>query len=225
MRTDGSKQIYFEIFSELSASGSGSARNYYFQPLIAFTPVNVLKLSASVNYSANRNNLQYVDTKTVGSELRYILGKIDHHTLGITFRADYNITPELSIQYYGSPFTTSGKFSQFKKVTDPNASKYNDRFSVLTPTLNGNTYEVSENNNSVIDYNFWNPNFDFSQFRSNLVLRWEYRPGSQFYFVWSQDRTVFEQPGSQILNDGMNNLTNKYPNNIFLIKFNYWFSI
>jgi hypothetical protein len=225
MRTDASKKIYFEIYSELSTSGSGSTRSYYVQPLIRYTPVNVLKLSASVNYSGNRNDLQYVDTKTFGNEQRYILGKIDQHTIGITFRADYNITPELSIQYYGSPFATTGKFSEFKRVTDPKATKYNDRFSVLTPALNGNNYEVSENNNSVVDYSFWNPNFDFSQFRSNLVLRWEYRPGSQFYFVWSQDRTVFKQPGSQILNDGMNNLTSKYPNNIFLIKFNYWFSI
>lgn len=225
MRTDGSKKIYFEVYSELSTSGSGSAKSYFIQPLIRFTPVNVLKLSASVNYSGNRNDLQYVDTKTSGNEQRYILGKIDQHTLGITFRVDYNIMPELSIQYYGSPFTTSGKFSEFKKVTDPKASKYLDRFVALSPTMNDNTYEVSENNNSVIDYNFWNPDFDFSQFRSNLVLRWEYRPGSQFYFVWSQDRTVFVQPGNQILHDGMNYLTNKYPYNIFLVKFNYWFSI
>jgi hypothetical protein len=225
MRTNPSKHFYFEINSELSASGSSSTRNYYLQPLIRFTPINVLKLSASVNYSANRNNLQYIDTKTVGNDQRYILGKIDQHTIGITFRVDYNITPELSIQYYGSPYVTTGKFSEFKRVTDPKATKYYDRFSLLTPVLNGNTYEVSENNNSVFDYSFGNPDFDFSQFRSNLVLRWEYRPGSQLYFVWSQDRTVFEQPGSQVLHEGMNNLTSIYPNNIFLVKFNYWFSI
>jgi hypothetical protein len=92
--------------------------------------------------------------------------------------------------------------------------------------LNGNnTYEVSETNNAPARYNFANPNFDFSQFRSNLVFRWEYRPGSQFVLVWSQDKSAFIQPGEQILSKAMSNLGDVFPNNIFLIKFNYWFSI
>jgi hypothetical protein len=116
-----------------------------------------------------------------------------------------------------------GKYSDFKRVTNYRANNYPDRFVELTPTLNSsNTYLVSENNNS---YNFGNPNFNFSQFRSNLVFRWEYRPGSQFYLVWSQDRTAFSQPGSQNLNDGMRGIKGIFPNNIILAKFNYWFSI
>jgi hypothetical protein len=75
------------------------------------------------------------------------------------------------------------------------------------------------------DYSFGNPNFDFSQFRSNLVFRWEYRPGSQFICVWSQDRTAFVQPGGQVLGKVISGLKDVFPNNIFLIKFNYWFSI
>ena len=145
--------------------------------------------------------------------------------MGITFRIDYNITPELSIQYYGSPFATVGKYSEFKRITESRANNYHNRFEALKTTLNGNAYEVSENNNASVDYNFQNPDFDFSQFRSNLVLRWEYRRGSQFNFVWSQDRTAFAQPGSQVLADGLSSLKDIFPNNIFLIKFNYWFSL
>ena len=144
--------------------------------------------------------------------------------MAITFRLDYNITPNLLIQYYGSPFATTGKYSDFKMVTEQRANNYYNRFLELKPTLNGNTYEVS-GNNAPANYSFANPNFDFSQFRSNLVFRWEYRPGSQFIFVWSQDRSAFVQPGEQILGKAMSNLTDVFPNNIFLIKFNYWFSI
>jgi hypothetical protein len=209
----------------LSSSGNTSARYYSVQPGIRYTPINTIKLSASLNYSANRNDLQYITTTAYDSETGYILGKIDQHTMGITFRMDYNITPEVSIQYYGSPFATVGKYSEFKRITESRANNYHNRFARLKPSLNGNIYEVSENNNTSIDYNFWNPNFDFSQFRSNLVFRWEYRPGSQFNFVWSQDRTVFVQPGSQVLSNGMSSLKDIFPNNIFLVKFNYWFSI
>jgi len=222
-RTDPSSKFCFELNTELSTSGYGSARYYSVQPSVRFTPINTLKLSTSFNYSGNRNDLQYITTVDGDNDPKYILGKIDQQTLGVTFRVDYNITPELSIQYYGSPFATIGKYSDFKRVTDPKASNYTDRFSGLTPTLNGsNTYEVSENNTN---YNFGKPDFNFDQFRSNLVFRWEYRPGSQFYLVWSQDRTTFSQPGSPNLNDGMNSIKGIFPNNILLAKFNYWFSI
>jgi len=223
VRTDPSAKLCFELSTELTNSGSGSTRYYSVQPSLKFTPINTLKLSASFNYSVNTNDLQYITTFNNKNEQKYILGKIEQQTLGFTFRVDYNITPELSIQYYGSPFATVGKYSDFKRVTNPKASNYTDRFSGLTSILNvNNAYEVSDNN---ITYNFGNPDFSFSQFRSNLVFRWEYRPGSQFYLVWSQDRTAFTQPGSQNLNDGMSNIKGIFPNNILLAKFNYWFSI
>jgi hypothetical protein len=224
-RTDPSAKFFYELNTEISTSGYGSALYYSVQPGIRFTPINTLKLSTSLNYSVNTNDLQYTITANDVNEQRYILGKIDQQTIGITFRIDYNITPELSIQYYGSPFATTGKFSEFKRVTDSKANNYHNRYSELNPVLNVNTYEVSENNNAIVDYNFWNPNFDFSQFRSNLVFRWEYHPGSQIYLVWSQDRTEYIQPGNQILHKGISGIKSIYPNNIFLIKFNYWFSI
>lgn len=225
VRTDPSKKLFFEFSSERSSSGNKTAKYYSIQPGVRYTPINTIKLSASVNYSSSKNDLQYITTTANGKDPRYILGTIDQHTMAITFRVDYNITPEISIQYYGSPFATVGKYSRFRRVTDPRADKYQNRYAELKPIFNRNSYEVSENNNGSIDYSFQNPNFDFSQFRSNLVFRWEYRPGSQFNFVWSQDRTAFVQPGTQVLGKGMSNLKDVFPNNIFLIKFNYWFSL
>jgi hypothetical protein len=225
MRTDPSRRLFFELSSELNSSGYNSARYYSIQPGIRYTPVTTLKLSASFNYSRSRNDLQYITTAANGNDVQYILGRIKQHTMAITFRVDYNITPEISIQYYGSPFATVGKYSDFKRVIDPRASKYYNRFAQVEPTLNGNTYNVAESNNASNEFEFPNPNFDFSQFRSNLVFRWEYRAGSQVNFVWSQDRTSFVQPGSQTLSNGISSLREIFPNNIFLIKFNYWFSI
>ena len=225
IRTDPSEKIFFDINASFSASENQSSRYYYVQPEISVMPVNILKVSMSVNYSENYNNLQYVDTRSVQNGIRYILGKINQQTLGATFRIDYNITPELSIQYYGSPFATVGKYSEFKSVTNPKAAKYSDRYLNLNPLFNGDSCEVSENNNPVIDYKFANPDFNFSQFRSNLVFRWEYRPGSQIYIVWSQDRTNYIMPGNSSVYNAAGDLRDVYPNNIFLIKFNYWFSI
>ncbi len=159
MRTDPSEKIYFEVNAEASLSNNQSSKYFSIQPGISFMPINTLKLTISVNYSDNLNNLQYIDTKTVNGDYRYILGKIKQQTMGATFRIDYNITPELSIQYYGSPFASVGKYSDFKSVTNPRAAEYSDRYLTLNPVLNGSNYEISENNNSQIDYSYENPGF------------------------------------------------------------------
>lgn len=225
IRTDPSEKYFFDLNTFFSVSDNQNSRYYYIQPEFSIMPINTLKLSVSVNYSNNLNNLQYVDTKSVEGTNRYIIGKIKQQTLGMTFRIDFNITPELSIQYYGSPFASIGKYSEFKSVTNPRAAEYNDRYTKLNPTLINNNYEVSENNNSQHTYQFGNPDFNFFQFRSNLVLRWEYRPGSQLYLVWSQDRTNNAMTGSNSIYDSLNGFNSVYPNNIFLVKFNYWFTI
>jgi hypothetical protein len=226
LRTDYSKKLFFDINANLSASDNKSIRFYSLQPGVSLMVTNTLKISVSVNYDHNLDKLQYVDTKKVQDEYVYILGKISQQTLGSTFRIDYNITPELSIQYYGNPFTSIGKYSEFKAVTDPEAESYSDRYINLNPLLNNdNEYEISDNIDATTDYKFGNPDFNFSQFRSNLVFRWEFRPGSQLYLVWSQDKTNFVQPGIDSIHDALTNIRKVYPTNIFLIKFNYWFSI
>ena len=223
--TDPSKKLTFSLNAFASASGNQSSRYYSIEPGVTIMPLNTLKFSMSVNYSGNKDNLQYIDTKSVGNENRYILGKIDQHTLSATFRIDYNITPELSIQYYGSPFASVGKYSDFKVVTNPRDANYQNRFSVLNPILNNNNYNVSENGSSPIAYSFSNPDFNFDQFRSNFVFRWEYHPGSQIYFAWSQDRTEYITPGYNSVSDALGNIKNIFPRSVFLIKLNYWFSI
>ena len=224
-RTDPSENIYFELNTNVSMSKNQSLRYFSIQPGFSIMPMNTLKISMSINSTSNVDRLQYIDTKSVNKENRYILGKINQQTLGATFRIDYNFTPEFSIQYYGSPFASIGKYSEFKSVVNPRSAEYTNRYSTLNPALNGNNYEISENDNSQVDYTFGNPDFNFSQFRSNLVFRWEYRPGSQIYFVWSQDRTNYIMPGNNSVYNTLGDLRDVYPNNIFLVKFNYWFSI
>ncbi|HRR16601.1 MAG TPA: DUF5916 domain-containing protein, partial [Bacteroidales bacterium] len=147
-------------------------------------------------------------------------------TLNLTFRVDLNITPEFSVQYYGSPFVSKGRYSEFKKVTNPLARNYSDRFSVFeNPVLSGNMYFLDDNGNFIPDYSIENPDFNFHQFRSNLVAKWEYRLGSYIYLVWSSDRTGFmDQPASSI-GESFRQLWKVFPKNIFLIKLNYWFSL
>lgn len=223
MKTDPSARFFFRFSGNVIASSNNSG-SFYIEPFISFMPLNILKFSVALSYAENRDNLQYIGSPNSGiSGQQYVLGKINQHTLGLTFRVDYNITNKLSIQYYGSPFASVGEYSEFKNVTNPRADEYSSRFMMLNPVLANDTYTVYDGAGQR-NYDFWNPDFNFSQFRSNLVLRWEYRPGSQVYLVWSSERTYYKTRKGTV-GDAMEEAAKVYPDNIFLVKFNYWFSL
>lgn len=227
LRSNQSKKVTMNFTTTTSFSGEHSGNLNDYNAGITVRPVNALLLSLNLNYSINVDKLQYVDTKRFNSANRFILGQLNQETLGLTFRADYNISPEISLQYYGSPFATQGSYSDFKIITRSRAKDYNNRFRFINNSLlvTDDQYMVDENNDSKVDYNFKKPDFNFNQFRSNMVFRWEYRPGSQIFIVWSNERTDYLNPGNEPLHSASGRLANAAPNNIFLIKFNYWFSI
>jgi hypothetical protein len=74
-------------------------------------------------------------------------------------------------------------------------------------------------------FKFENPDFNFKSLRSSLVLRWEYMPGSVFYFVWTHDKINSDDPGSMSLTRDFQNLWASEANNVLLIKFSYWIDI
>jgi hypothetical protein len=69
------------------------------------------------------------------------------------------------------------------------------------------------------------PDFNFRQFRSNFVMRWEYSPGSTLFVVWSQGRTGFESQGEFSFRNDLRDLFNVFPDNVFLVKLNRWFAL
>lgn len=90
-------------------------------------------------------------------------------------------------------------------------------------SYNNGVFNVDEDINSSPDYSFSNPDFSFVQFRSNLVMRWEYIPGSELYFVWSQGITGLVDPMDGLTNGLEQGILNQKPENIFLIKATYRF--
>ena len=95
------------------------------------------------------DELQYIDQKVYGDQDRYIYGSIDQKVIRLSFRVNYNITPDLTIQYWGQPFIATGKYYDFKYITDPMASEYQGRFAPYSPDqlalINDEYYSVDEN--------------------------------------------------------------------------------
>jgi hypothetical protein len=228
LRTDLSKKFIADVEYQYESRVNKSATTFSIQPGISVRPFSMLKINVTATYEENHDELQYVATRDLSLySRRYILGTISQKTLGLTFRVDLNLSPEFSVQYYGSPFISRGTYSELKRVTDPGAKKYEDRFALYqNPVLYNGVYDLADSDGGLpAFYSVDNPDFNFHQFRSNLVAKWEYRLGSFIYFVWSSERTGSNSSSDASIGDSYRYLGDIFPNNIFLIKLNYWFSL
>ena len=141
---------------------------------------------------------------------------------------NYSLNPNLSIQFYGQPFVSRGIYNNFNFVNDPIAKDLNERVSlfdtnqIARPDVSG-PYLVDENSDGTVDYEINDPDFAFVQFRSNLVLRWEYIPGSEIFLVWSQGVDGLGNPMESLGGSLDGQILDQKMNNTFLIKATYRF--
>ncbi len=223
--SDSRKKLRFSLNISNQVATSNVLNRFTVGGSVTYQPINSLTVSLLPSYTDASDRLQYVSTGDLGSiSERYILGSINQQTLAIPLRVDYILTPTLSLQYWGQPFISRGVFNEFKFVTDPIAPQLDDRIVEYGPeqiNLDSGIYSVDEDLDGTVDYSFGQPDFAFIQWRSNMVLRWEYIPGSELYLVWSQDASNFGD-FNQGLAESLNaNLTDI--NNIFLLKLTYRF--
>jgi len=191
-----------------------------------YQPLDALSLSLSTEYASNPNKTQYVTETDFNGTPRYITAEIDNESISVTLRINYTINPNLTIQYYGQPFIFNAEYSNFNRVNNPVAKDLNERvtwFGNNQISFEDGVYNIDEDLDGNTDYSFSDPNFSFVQFRSNLVIRWEYIPGSEIFFVWSQGITGIDDPTNSFKTIIENQIFNQQPENIFLIKATYRF--
>ncbi|MEJ0057295.1 MAG: DUF5916 domain-containing protein [Bacteroidota bacterium] len=225
--TDRRKKLQLSVGPQWLWGNNNYLRTSDLDVELVYRPSNALNISINPSFSQNRNQLQYVTTGTVGGENRYMMADIDQTTFRVSFRATYMLTPNLSIQYWGQPFGTAGIYSNFKYITNARAPVYSQRFTplpagYLSSTPDGN-YNVDETNKGTPDYSFEKPDFNIGQFRSNMVVRWEYIPGSTVFLVWTQEMngSFYDKPGPQYERYSFD--FDEQAHNIFLMKFTYRF--
>ncbi|WP_108866531.1 DUF5916 domain-containing protein [Aquimarina aquimarini] len=191
-----------------------------------YQPFNSLSVSLNPEFEQNPNKTQYVTKEDFNGVSRYITANIDQQTLSASLRLNYSINPNLTIQYYGQPFISRGRYKDFNYVNNSIANDLNDRVTLFDQnqiSFADDTYSVDEDRNGVVDYTFDNPDFSFVQFRSNLVVRWEYIPGSEIFLVWSQGITGDGDSSNHLFRGLNNQILDKQPENTFLIKATYRF--
>ncbi len=195
---------------------------------ITYKPSSALSIEIHPSYYTNKNQLQYVDTLNLDEGKKYIFGRINQKTLSLTIRMNLSITPDLSIQLYGQPFVSAGDYSAFKQITSPRAKAYADRFEIFADNQisydpDDKIYSIDENQDGLANYSFDDPDFHFLELRANLIIRWEYIPGSTVYLVWTQGRTNDIGDARFSFFNNLQDLFSVHPHNVFLVKFTYNF--
>ncbi len=242
IRTDGRTSGWFYIGSDNNKDLSFNFNGNYGKAIMGsqwegvytnvnWRPATNIFLGYSINYNHQidtwANWSGYGPSYNMETETdEYLLAHFEQNTLSSTFRLDWTLTPDLSIQYYGSPFVTAGKYDRFIKVIDSKGENYDERFysysdDEMTYNEDEENWEIDENSDGTLNYTIPNLDFNYRQFNSNLVLRWEYRPGSTLYLVWSQGISDFVEVGDFDIGNDIKDLFGADPENIFLIKFNY----
>ncbi len=225
--TDKSKRVSFKLQNKSSVSSDNISRLYMLKPGVTFRVGNHAYITSEFNYTHNIDNFMYVAQKPENDGMQYIMARIKQQTYNVTLRFNYNFTPDLSIQYYGSPFISIASYTDFKRANNAHAQKLEDRFHAFTESEI--TYDKVSGNYNIVEgankYSFAKPDFSFREFRSNLVFRWEYRAGSTLYIVWENNLRSNDSFYYSSFQHNVNDLFGVNPTNVFMVKLNFWSAI
>jgi hypothetical protein len=205
-------------------------------PVIGVRPSSAVSLQLGPSYTTGWTAAQFVtsqadDSATATYRARYVFGELDQRQLDLTTRLNVTFTPTLSFQLYLQPFTFSGRYRTFKELRAPRTFAFNvygrDNGSTITYDGANARYTVHPDGAHPSDsLEFSNPDFRVRSLRSNAVLRWEYRPGSTLYLVWTQSRSAdLSDPALDVGHYVAHELFRDPPTNVLLIKLNYWLSL
>ena len=163
----------------------------------------------SLNWSRNVADNQWYGnyTDSIGTT-HYTFAHLDQTTTGVTLRLNYTFTPTMSLQVYAQPFISKGSYGNVRQLSaTPRAARYDDRYAAYGDTSVTNSPG----------------GFNFKEFQSNVVFRWEYRPGSTLFVVWNEGRQGSTSvAGTNDFTGDVRDLFRIHPMNTFLVKMSYW---
>ena len=220
--TDPRQDVRLNLNANWSARPESDSWSVNLSPRVSWRPSGRADLSVGAFARRNVDDQQWIGRIGTDDDHRFVFCRIDQTTVGLTARVDYSFSPTLSLQLYAQPFVSAGAYDAFKQVTDPRADAYADRTAPVAASLGDDGRYRADLDGDGTDESWRNPDFNFRQFRSNAVLRWEYRPGSTIYAVWSQGRNHYAPDGSFDFGRGLDDLFGAPADDIFMIKVSYW---
>ena len=224
-RASSRTRISANLYRQTNDDGLDNRR---IQGTFSIRPGPRYQLSVSPYYDRITEPQQYISTLAGGRPVtydhRYVFAFIDRSTVSMEYRLGLTLKPDLNLDVYAEPFAASGHYYDYGELLAPGSRerlKYGTAGTTLAVNPDGS--QVVTAGGSTI--NLRNRDFNTLSFRSNVVLRWEWRTGSTIYVVWQQDRAGTEVIGTPVdVGDAFRSMTAPGPN-IFLIKTSFWLPV
>ena len=198
---------------------------------VTFKPMPALTLEAGPAFMRGLSVAQYVRTvadpaavATYGS--RYVFGAIDQTEWSMTTRVNVMLSPRMSLQVFAQPLLSVGRYGDFKEAARPRTYefvRYGQDAGTIAYSAEAGAYLVQPGGGGT-PFVIPNPDFNFKSLRVNAVYRWEFKPGSTLYLVWTQQREDYATQGRFGFNQDISSLMRAPSNNVVMAKVSYWFS-
>ncbi len=225
--TDGSRKRYYSFSYDEYIQPAENSFYYNVNPFVTYKPRSNLRIDIGPGYTVSRDGAFYVDalidpsaSATYGK--RYVFARLDQQMLSANIRLNVSFTPHSSLQFYGQPLIATGRYSDFRELARPRsldfvgqgagAWTYDPATRMYDPDGAGGTAGAVEDFNS-------------KSLRVNAVFRWEYRPGSALYLVWTQQRSDDQSIPDFNLGPSFHRLFAADASNIFLAKVTYYLGL
>jgi hypothetical protein len=200
--TDQRKASYVTLDASAAEEEASGSRSLRVTPLVNLRVSDRLQMSAGATYETDTVGWQPVGAAD-GAPADILVARLRQETLSLTLRSDLTFTPRLALQAYLQPFSTAGRFDRYQRLIaprDPRFALLDEGSALPAPsdatrrTLNG-----------------------------DLVLRWEYRPGSFLTAVWNHQRDRLVRQVRPSAEDGLTSLFGDPPVNVVLLKLSWRF--
>jgi hypothetical protein len=207
VNTDSRRTVSGGMWVNLSFSDEGRTFGSSLSPYVNLKISQQLQANVGFGISHDNNNTQWYGNFTDSlSATHYTFAHLRQHTVSMSARVNYALTPDLTFEFYGQPFVSTGDYWDVRELSStPDADSYADRFKPYSAPATAPKQ------------------FKFTQLRTNSVVRWEYRPGSTLFVVWAHGRQDDTNPDSrQSWARDYRGLLDLHPDNTFLVKLAYW---
>jgi hypothetical protein len=198
-------------------------------PYLAWRAASNMDFTVGYDFFRQSDSWQYLDQQDALGETQYLFGRLNQTTSSLTLRGNLTFTPTLSLQLYAEPFVATGSYPGYRRVDDPRGATFADQFE----DFSDDQIASDEDGNLAIDIDrsgeadvyLDNPNFTFLSFRSNVVLRWEYKLGSTLFLVWQHGRVGSNANPDFNFGQGLGDMFRLDGENTLVVKVNYWLSL
>jgi hypothetical protein len=207
---DDRKHFVPGVFFSAGRGDYGASHYVELDPSLTLIPMSQLQVELSATWFVDHDDSQWFGNFTQGAVTHYSFARLAQETRSLGARISYTMTPTLSLQLYGAPFLSRGRYDEFRELSaTPRAVAYRDRYMPYTPPADARS------------------GFDVLELRSNNVLRWEFRPGSTLFAVWSHGRSgdafdPLSPTPTPTWRHEYSDLFGLHPENTFLVKLAWW---